>query len=50
MHRSKNDQLDLDGLLDRQISRFVTFEAEFPGVVAPVCEMPDDQVVLFGRH
>jgi hypothetical protein len=28
-------QLDLDGLLDRQISRFVTFEAELLGVVAP---------------
>jgi hypothetical protein len=29
-------QLDLDGLLDRQISRFVTFEAELLGVVAPI--------------
>ena len=34
------NQLDLDGLLDRQISRFVTFEAELQGVVAPVCHMP----------
>jgi hypothetical protein len=33
-------QLDVDGLLDRQISRFVTFEAELLGVVAPVCQMP----------
>jgi hypothetical protein len=33
-------QLDLDGLLDRQISLFVTFEAELLGVVAPVCQMP----------
>jgi hypothetical protein len=32
-------QLDVDGLLDRQISRFVTFEAELLGVVAPVCQM-----------
>jgi hypothetical protein len=35
-----DDQLDLDGLLDRQISRLVTFEAELLGVVAPVCQMP----------
>jgi hypothetical protein len=35
-----DDQLDLDGLLDRQISRFVTFEAELLGVVAPVCQVP----------
>ena len=33
-------QLDVDGLLDRQISRFVTFEAELLGVVAPVRQMP----------
>ena len=33
-------QLDLDGLLDRQISRFVTFEAELQGVVASACQMP----------
>src|SRR5262245_16667699 len=33
-------QLDLNGSLDRQISRFVTFEAELQGVVAPVCQMP----------
>ena len=33
-------QLDVDGLLDRQISQFVTFEAELLGVVAPVCQMP----------
>jgi hypothetical protein len=44
-------QLDLDGLLDRQISRAVTFEAESEGVVAP--RSPDaatGQVELFGRH
>ena len=33
-------QLDLDGLLDRHISRFVTCEAELQGVVAPVCQTP----------
>jgi hypothetical protein len=33
-------QLNLDGLLDQQISRFVIFEAELLGVVAPVCQMP----------
>jgi hypothetical protein len=32
-------QLNLDGLLDQQISRFVTFEAKLLGVVAPVCQM-----------
>jgi len=43
--------IDLDGLLDRQISRFVTFEAELLGVVAPVCQMPrGGEAELFGRH
>ena len=32
-------QLNLDGLLDQQISRFVTFEAKLLGVVAPVGQM-----------
>jgi hypothetical protein len=37
--------------LDRQISRFVTFEAELLGVVAPVCQMPrGGEAELFGRH
>src|SRR5262249_39729855 len=33
-------QLDLDRLLDREISRVAAFEAELQGVVAPVCQMP----------
>ena len=39
-----------DGLLDRQVSRFVTFEAELLGVVAPLPDGRDGDVVLFGRH
>ena len=42
-------QLDLDGLLDWQISRFITFEAELQGVVA-LARCRNGEVELFGRH
>jgi hypothetical protein len=45
------DQLDLDGLLDLQISRFVTFEARIAGCCCT--SLPDAATArwgLFGRH
>jgi len=41
--------LEPDGLLDRQISRFITFKGELLGVVAPACQCRDGEAVLFGR-
>ena len=43
-------QLDLDGLLDRQISRFVTLKPNCWVLLHQFARCREGEVVLFGRH
>jgi hypothetical protein len=50
MHRSKNDQLDLDGLLDRQISRLSPLKPNCWVLLHQFARCRGGEAELFGRH